>query len=295
MSPQQLTSFMSSVKNTIELLKEKGEDLMTTFLVNKELLDVALEKCNPSIRCLLRAKRLMIKLGECDCSNFLQQQLLLNEEILEYKNEIEDKQHVHGIEVYDLERKNSALEELWSSKEKQITPLRNKININRSKSSTQEKNILTPTRKTLLIHNELEASRNVAKKFNKKMIREREKQNILIDYTNKLKARNTQLKKILGSTINGHSIKTIEQVKAILEDDIEEPINIIVTKQLEKERRADTSINIPTKTEEDISELHKTTLDKSEPKRSLPKPTQDIIKQYIPKLELIEKYHQFIE
>ena len=295
MSPQQLVSFISSVKDTVALLKDKGEDLITTFLINKQLLDVVLEKSNHNTTYTLEAKKLMTKLKECDCSKLLQQQLLLSEEVLEYKNEIEDKQYTHEIEVHDLERKNSALAELWSDKEKQITLLRTKINNNRSKSSTQEKNILNPTKKTLLMHNELEVNKNVAKKFNKKMIKERKKQNILIDYNNKLKARNIQLKNILGSIINGHSTKGIEEVKAILEDDIEELTNIIITERLEKERRADTSINILAKTEEDISESHKITLDKSEAKRPLPKPTQNTIKQYILNLELIEKHPQPIE
>jgi hypothetical protein len=289
MSPQELRSFISSVKNAGEVLKEKGEDLLATFLINNQLLDISLEKYCSNNEHILKIKALINKLKEFEetSTDYFQQHLSLSEEILRYKNEIEDQQYIHEIEVSDLGRKNSALAKLWSNKEKQITALRESTTNNYNTASMQKRSILIYafTWQTLLVHNELEMTRDVVEKFNKKMIKEKKKQNILIDYNHKLKVKNKKLKSLLRNCMSKNSTIALEEAKNILEDSIEEPINVI-----SEQRRADTSINIQTKIEEDILEFHKTTQDKSEAKRPI-----TIIKQNIPKLELVEKHPQSIE
>eukprot|EP00826_Nyctotherus_ovalis_P047250 TRINITY_DN5414_c0_g1_i9.p1 TRINITY_DN5414_c0_g1~~TRINITY_DN5414_c0_g1_i9.p1 ORF type:complete len:216 (-),score=63.12 TRINITY_DN5414_c0_g1_i9:53-700(-) len=195
MTPQQLTSHISSIKNSIETLKEKSEDLIATFLINKQLFDIAVEKycANSPHKSHANVKALMSKLKECEetCSTFFKQNFALNEEILGYKNEIEDMQYIHRVEINELEIKNSALAELWSDKEKQIAVLREKLESGQRKSSralVKEKNIIRPTRETLVFHNELEINKGVAEKFTKKMVKEKAKRSVLIDYTTKLKA-----------------------------------------------------------------------------------------------------------
>eukprot|EP00826_Nyctotherus_ovalis_P047248 TRINITY_DN5414_c0_g1_i7.p1 TRINITY_DN5414_c0_g1~~TRINITY_DN5414_c0_g1_i7.p1 ORF type:complete len:385 (-),score=110.10 TRINITY_DN5414_c0_g1_i7:95-1249(-) len=326
MTPQQLTSHISSIKNSIETLKEKSEDLIATFLINKQLFDIAVEKycANSPHKSHANVKALMSKLKECEetCSTFFKQNFALNEEILGYKNEIEDMQYIHRVEINELEIKNSALAELWSDKEKQIAVLREKLESGQRKSSralVKEKNIIRPTRETLVFHNELEINKGVAEKFTKKMVKEKAKRSVLIDYTTKLKARNDKLKSALDGIISSskNSVKKplspaeLEALKALTEDGIEEPI--VLTEQLERGRRADTSINMPQKSEEteplstSFMGSHKTTVDKSEEKSKRPVPTLNLGRLRVynnrgkveegkaaPGLQIIEKHPEAI-
>jgi len=266
MSLKQLEDYISSLKSSISASKDINDDLMSTFLINKQLLNVAFEKkCEEVLEEERKsAKALIQRLHKVEETNseLFQQRLSLDEEVLECKDTLEEEQSNHKTEVDELERKNAALTKISAQKEKQIKTLQNKMNKNEDKDKSgrdkrkkeKEKGTrsfigLTP--QTIEIHNELQTNRNIFKKFSKQVEAEHKKKEILSDYNRKLKRKNEELKRILRNIIKGFEnfsnkksqvLKSMnmEEVRALLDNEIEEPI--ILNEQYNRFKRADTTI-----------------------------------------------------
>jgi hypothetical protein len=232
---------------------------MSTFLINKQLLDVAFEKkCEEVSEEKGESAKALIQrlhgIAEVN-SKLFQERLSFDEKVLECRDALEEEQSNHRTEVDELERKNTALTKISVQKEKQIKALQSKMNKGRDRRRKEEdkgmKSFIDPTPQTIAMHNELQTNKNVYKKFTKQVEAEHKKREILSDYNRKLGRRNEELKKVLKNIIKGFEnfpdkkdqvLKSMnmEEVKKLLESEVEEPI--ILGEQYNKFKRADTTI-----------------------------------------------------
>eukprot|EP00826_Nyctotherus_ovalis_P006431 TRINITY_DN11525_c0_g2_i1.p2 TRINITY_DN11525_c0_g2~~TRINITY_DN11525_c0_g2_i1.p2 ORF type:complete len:357 (+),score=103.54 TRINITY_DN11525_c0_g2_i1:153-1223(+) len=269
MSLNQLENYIGMLRKSVITSKEINADLMNTFLINKQLLDVAFEKrceiVSPKARSL--GRELLQKLHKIEESNseLFQRRLALDEEVLECKNTLEDEQSAHRTEIDGLEGKNSALARMAAQREKQIKTLQSKASKNgrtNKEDSKGPKSFVDPTPQTIAMHNELQVNKAVFKKLNKKVENEYKKQKILNQFNKQLKERNAKLKKVLKDIVKGFEnfpekksqvLKSmnIERIKKLLESEVEEPI--ILNDQDDRFKRADTTIPQRTFESEPIS------------------------------------------
>lgn len=258
MSLNQLEGYIGTLKKAITASKEINADLMNTFLINKQFLDVAFEKrCETvSPKSTSLAKELLQKLHKVEESNseLFQRRLELDEEVLECKNTLEDEQSAHKTEIDDLEGKNSALARMTVQREKQIKVLQSRVGKNgkvKKEDSKVPKSFVDPTPQTIAMHNELQTNKAVFKKLNKKVENEYKKQKALNQFNKQLKERNAKLKKVLKDMIKGFEsfpekraevLKSMnkEKIKSLLESDVEEPM--IIGGQDGRFKRADTTV-----------------------------------------------------
>ena len=150
---------------------------MTTYMINKQLLDVALGKRCESVESKIKepAEALMNKLHSFEETNskLFDQHFSLNEEILTAKNTLEIVQSNLKTEICGLEDKNNELSKIYMQKEKQVKLLKNKAKNQASQKHNNieayEKHIIDLSKQTLGMHNELQADSIIFKKFNKKV------------------------------------------------------------------------------------------------------------------------------
>ena len=264
MSPKHLSSCIKQVGRSVITLREKNEDLLATLYINKQLLDVMLdkrcEKMSPENSSNL--KELMGKLhaNEDKNSKLFHENISLYEKILDSAKSVETGQHDRKAETLDLETKNAELTAMWAEKERKILALQNMLkNMPQKKMMgimIQEKHLLDPTQQTLVMHNELQVNKIAFKKLSKKMNDEIDRRSGLLVYNKQIKTKNEQLKAILKSIMaNNGSLSEkaeglfksidLERVKSVLENDIGEPAAIM--DRAEEVKQIDATAKAPPK------------------------------------------------
>ncbi len=225
------------------------------------------------------AKRLLEKLNNFGANlesmndMLLTENTTLDEQLSQYKGVIEAEENKCSEEIDGLENKNFILTNLLEKQDHVIADLETKIKESQSKPAggvcVQEKYVLDPTQQTLILHHELQASRNAFKKLTKGLNAELNKNTRLEQYCKNVKDQNEYLANVIRtlcvntdkatdnsishSPINspvaegvaGNANIDLERLKAIMAENIADP-----TLPEEVKSKADTSMNAPHKEEE---------------------------------------------